>query len=174
MDINDIPARGDLEKIILRFESRYIPEPMSGCWLWFGACDAKLYGKMNLGGGVYVKAHRLAFVLYNGPLLHNACHHCNNPACVNPDHLFDGTRSENTKDSWDKGRREHIQMPRGEAAVHSKLSADQVVDIRRRLGGGDLPARIAPDFGVSAQAVYAIRDGAVWRHLLAAESVLLG
>lgn len=166
MHINDIPSRRDIAKIVARFESRFIPEPMSGCWLWFGACDARFYGKMNLGGGIYVKAHRLSFVLFKGPLSANACHHCDNPACVNPDHLFDGTRSENTLDSWRKGRRVHIRTPMGEANNKAKLTAPKVIEIRARLAQGDPVARIALEHGVTVQSIYYVRHGQTWKHLL--------
>lgn len=166
MHINEIPFRGDIAKIVGRFESRYIPEPTSGCWLWFAAADAKGYGRMNLGGGIYVKAHRLSYVLFKGPLDFFALHRCDNPACVNPNHLFDGSWRENTQDSWNKGRRAHIRTPVGEANKKTSLNNEQVYEVRARMARGEKPEALAPEYGVTGATLYNIKNGVTWRHLL--------
>ena len=72
--------------ITLDFEQHYIPEPNSGCWLWLGVPDNYGYGRY---GKPSVKAHRLAWELFRGPLSSGLTidHLCLNKACVNPDHL---------------------------------------------------------------------------------------
>lgn len=88
-----------------KFELKYIPEPNSGCWLWIGAVLPSGYGKMGIYGRT-IGAHRISFELFRGEIpngLH-ICHRCDNPCCVNPDHLFAGTRQDNMQDCIAKGR----------------------------------------------------------------------
>lgn len=75
-----------------------------GCWLWRGALDDKGYGRIKIAKGMRL-AHRISWLLKKGPIGDlNVLHKCDNPACVNPDHLFLGTHSDNMKDCWAKGR----------------------------------------------------------------------
>ena len=83
-----------------RFEEKYIPEPMSGCWLWTAATTVAGYGQLGRAGGrgqTAWMAHRLSWELHRGPIpagMH-IDHLCRNPACVNPDHLEPVTQREN-------------------------------------------------------------------------------
>ena len=87
-----------------RFEEKF--SKSEGCWLWTAALDDKGYGAFGYEGKVQ-KAHRVSVQLYNGVELssdEHVCHTCDTPACVNPEHLFVGTRSDNMKDMVSKGR----------------------------------------------------------------------
>lgn len=90
-----------------RFLSYVIPEPNSGCWLWMGAARNRGYGNFHSPAhGGEVVASRWILEFYKGaiPAGNFACHKCDNPPCVNPDHLFVGSRSENMLDASRKGR----------------------------------------------------------------------
>lgn len=144
-----------------RFHDKISPEPNSGCWLWTGGTNEHGYGIIGLGRrseGVG-KAHRVAYRLYkcdpgDGVVMHK----CDNPACVNPDHLALGSLSDNSRDCARKGRN-FVPDNRGERARWAKLSAEQVADIRKREKAGTEYARA---YGVSKSAVYQIWSGDNW------------
>lgn len=106
------------EVILERIERKISPEPNSGCWLWTGAVSGSGYGKINIGGKFFA-AHRLSYFLHNdlpttNPLF--VCHRCDNPMCVNPEHLFLGTARDNLVDCILKGRNARLlktHCPRG-------------------------------------------------------------
>lgn len=79
------------------------------CWIWTGARDNHGYGKIGVGGGpnrVNLKAHRLSYEMRFGLIQGQnvICHTCDNPSCVNPNHLFEGSQKDNVKDAVRKGR----------------------------------------------------------------------
>jgi HNH endonuclease len=80
-----------------------------GCWIWTGKRNRQGYGRAYSGGefGYEIAAHRLAWELTNGPIPPGLCvlHRCDNPSCVNPDHLWLGSQADNVRDMIDKGRR---------------------------------------------------------------------
>lgn len=91
-----------------RFWAHVIPEPNSGCWLWDGVAGPKGYGYMTtreLGKSTSLSTH-VSLLLVDRPVPRgmSACHHCDNPSCVNPDHLFIGTARDNKDDQIRKGR----------------------------------------------------------------------
>lgn len=92
-----------------RFWKFVSPEPNSGCWLWEGSTDKRGYGQLRLsssgpGSLAYATHVSLALAGRHVPSGKCACHHCDNPPCVNPDHLFIGTQLDNMRDAKAKGR----------------------------------------------------------------------
>lgn len=75
------------------------------CWVWTGCQDDRGRGQISAPGGK-VRVHRLAWTLCNGeiPGGSSVLHRCDNPRCVNPEHLFLGTQADNIHDMWSKGR----------------------------------------------------------------------
>lgn len=133
------------------------------CWLFTGAIDPKTgYGRIGRGArnqGV-VGAHQVSYEIHYGaiPEGKEVCHHCDNRACVRPEHLFAGTRLENVHDSIEKGRK-----PRGERCSYSKLTEDDVSIIRTTY----IPYKVsqyqlAQRFGVSRGAVSRIIKNQTW------------
>jgi len=144
------------ETALARFERKFIPEPNSGCWLWFGATDSDGYGWFRFAPGLYIKATRASWRLYRDvpPDDLNLLHHCDNRPCVNPDHLFLGTAADNNADRARKGR-----SYRGPPPI-AKLTPDKVLLILLDMRG--LKA-IAREFDVSVATVCMIKGGKIWR-----------
>lgn len=141
-----------------RFEAKYTPEALTGCWLWTAASNNLGYGHVWDGEKIEM-AHRLAYRLYRGDIGDKkVLHHCDNPACVNPAHLFLGTMSDNTQDMIRKGR--HF-VPRAE---NSTVTAEQVHKIRAAKDSAELRT-LAKEFGLTYSGAYKIHRGDRWGYL---------
>lgn len=150
-----------------RFMGKASPEPMSGCWLWTGApVDRKSeYGRFAFAG-TQERAHRVSWFMHHGPIpsgLH-VLHRCDNPACVNPDHLFLGTNEDNVADRVAKGR-SGWQARKGEAHPMRKLTEQQVRSIRRRCARGERGSDLAREYGLNRATVSEIVSRRKWRHV---------
>ncbi len=136
-----------------------------GCWLWTANVNHAGYGKYWDGEDL-VSAHRHSWTIHNGPIPAGmlVLHKCDNPPCVNPDHLFLGTHLDNNLDTLRKGRRGYNGAP-GEQNSHSKLTAAKVHDIRRRGDAGEPVYLLAKEYRVGWTAVDRIVKREAWKHL---------
>ena len=141
---------------ISKFFGRTELDPDTGCIEWQGAITSTTgYGKAFYEGK-RIDTHRVSWMLTHGeiPPRMDICHKCDNRKCVNPRHLFVGTRSENMRDARDKGR---LNLSALHAAHPVVLSDDDVREIDRRLTAGETQASIAADFGVKRQTISKIK-----------------
>lgn len=132
------------------FDKHVSPEPNSGCWLWDGSINSDGYG--NIGRNkITQKAHRYVFEKTFGKLEKGlcVCHKCDVPSCVNPDHLFAGTHTDNMRDRAKKGKNNFM-----------KLSINEFKEI---IADNRMQSVIAKEYGVSRSLVSMIKSGKLER-----------
>lgn len=133
----------------------------TGCWNWIGAKKNRNYGGFCYNGK-FEKAHRVSWILYKGeiPAKMCVCHHCDNESCVNSDHLFLGTHTDNMQDKAKKGRSNPC---RGDKASWKKLNSDDVIQIRSLYKTGNYTQRgLAKMYQVSQSAILFLLQGRNW------------
>lgn len=130
----------------------------NGCWEWQAYKLPRGYGLFSFCGQDAL-AHRVAYELFVGPLGENkdVMHSCDNPSCVNPDHLSLGSRKDNMQDAKKKGR-----MRQGETHGRSVLTDAQAKEIKEASG---FQREIAEKYGVSQTTVWEIKSGRKRQHL---------
>lgn len=142
-----------------RFKSFPKERLPNGCLNWSGSIS-RGYGELIVGGkyGKKVRAHRIAYEVAFGAIPLGLCvlHRCDNPRCVNPDHLFLGTQADNLQDMRSKGRQVYVSKP-------MKLDQAKVADIRKRALTGEKTADIAALHGISKAMVWKIVNRKCWR-----------
>lgn len=137
-------------------------ESSSGCWEWLAVKNQDGYGRVKRFGKLE-SAHRVSYELYKGALGENSVlHKCDNPSCVNPDHLFLGTQKDNVDDMIKKGR-QHNNAHKGVAHYRTKLTEKEVLEIFYDTTTSQ--SIIASRFGISQSAVSVIKSKRNWRHL---------
>jgi hypothetical protein len=136
-----------------------------GCWAWKGNKDDKGRGRF-WNGRRQILSSRAAYELLVGSIPDGLliCHHCDNPNCVRPSHLFLGTQAQNMQDMIRKGRK-RINPCRGEKSSSAKLTNQQVIEIRQLISSGVSLSEIGRRFGVWPQTILNIKIERTWRSL---------
>lgn len=131
---------------------------MDKCINWLGAKDKNGYGQTTYQGKQW-KAHRLSYFLEKGSIGPNnlICHKCDNPSCINPKHLFEGTPLDNMRDMISKGRANHYLS---ENNGRAKLNWDIVSEIRNST---ESLRSLAKKFNISKSSVGFIKQNKTWK-----------
>jgi len=137
------------------------------CWVWTASRFRNGYGAMKVDGRM-LRAHRLSWAIHNGPIPLSMCvlHRCDVPGCVNPAHLFLGTKADNMRDCVAKGRFVQRPAPPGEGHHLAKLTDANVLEIRKLYAAGGISQRkLGERFGVAQTNISLIVLRGVWTHL---------
>ncbi len=133
------------------FSGRFTINDTTKCWNW----------NTRKGYGSYkgFPAHRVAWLIYRGcdPIGNYVLHTCDNRRCVNPDHLYLGTQSDNLHDMWSRGRRKH----NGGAAKHGWKKVNQIRDLHAT--GRYSLAALGREFGMNRSMIYKIVNNHIWK-----------
>lgn len=167
---------------------RYVSKS-DGCWEWIGTKAGRKpsYGIFRIGSHRRFYAHRISWTIHHSEIPESlfVLHKCDHPICVNPNHLFFGTQSDNMRDMHEKGRfvsgprlhpermrrgdnhgsRLHPEkVARGELHSNAKLALDNVREIRLRYSWRDCTfANLAQEFGVAESTIFRIVNGTRWK-----------
>lgn len=157
----DLTELGD-EKFVDRFWSKV--DRTGDCWLWTAHIKPQGYGQFTVARGVFFGAHQVAYALTGGPIPAgmSVCHRCDNPPCVNPEHLFLGSQSDNAFDMLRKGRCTRVC---GADHPSARLTEDDVRAIRATERGHRFLRNLAEQYGVSTHAIAQVRARGTWRHV---------
>ena len=143
-----------------RFFSQVNKNTGSDCWHWTGYLN-KGYGSIRINGKM-IKAHRFSYELHKGDIPESMfiLHSCDNSMCVNPEHLSVGSHEDNMRDKVNKNR-----QAKGSNNGNSKLTQEQVREIKNKINLGISQRQIAKEYRVSNPAINKIKTGRTWAHV---------
>ena len=141
----------------------------SACWPWTRFRGNKGYGLFGIKGGKAKRAHRHAYELTHGPIPKGlyACHHCDNPPCCNPAHIFIGTQKDNMQDAIHKNRRADRWSNHHPEETHpsARLTVDQVHDIRSAHTSGTTQSQLARQYNIAVMTVHNLVNRKTWKQI---------
>lgn len=154
----------DPQHLANRIMNRIKEIDSNGCWIWGGTLSAG-YGCMTILKKSK-RVHQVSWSITRGKLIPSGmcvCHKCDNRKCVNPEHLFLGTHSENMKDCYEKGRSKlrNQSFPK-DSNPSAKLNQNDVDNIREMLNVGKTQKAIANTYHISQSQVSNIKRGIRW------------
>ena len=148
-----------------RLKANMVVNVTTGCWEWQGS-KRNGYGRITIGSRKdgtrrVAMAHRVSYELFKGEIPDGMeiCHKCDNPCCINPNHLFAGTRQDNIDDREQKGRN---NPPKGEHNGRAKLTKSQIVEIRQKHQQGATLRGLGREYGVNKTTIADIVSGKHW------------
>lgn len=138
-----------------------MPADIAKCWIWAGSTNLGGYGQLRIKRKP-VMAHRYMYEYIHGavPKKRHVCHHCDNRPCVNPAHLFVGSRWDNMRDAISKGR-----MKCGEQHYMARLSEALVRQIRNDYASGARITDLSKRFGVGPPNIHNVVNRNTWKHV---------
>jgi hypothetical protein len=167
-EASEVDEREQLKQLLLSRIVKVDGPLDTQCWEWTeGYRNRDGYGNFRWKGEQWL-AHRLSYICFIGPIPNNllCCHHCDNPPCINPSHLFLDDHQGNMDDMMQKGR-----GPIGERNGYAKLCDDDVASIKFLLGTGRYShTAIAENFSVTSSTIGYVTRGAIWAHIAPATS----
>ncbi|GAO01936.1 HNH endonuclease signature motif containing protein [Anaeromyxobacter sp. PSR-1] len=140
-----------------RFWKKVRIDPETGCWIWTGSLSGNGYGSLNLGRGLYIKAHRFAYETFVGQIAEGLelAHSCDVKQCCNPAHLRATTHAENIQEAWDRNL-----CPRKRRKFIGSENAERIVELLRDTD--QTYYEIADAFGIGYLTVVHINSGFHW------------
>ena len=163
--------------IMSRLLAKVNVDEESGCWNWQWGKNKKGYGRLSVNG-IAQLAHRLIYKETYGEFDKKlfVCHHCDNPGCCNPEHLFLGTNTDNIRDASRKGRMAHgdnhyvrrhpENRVRGSRIGAAVLTEDKVLAIRMQYDEGGVTKReLGKLYGVHETTILALLRRDTWTHV---------
>lgn len=160
---NVLPIREFSESEIIKFRNKIIKgDDVNDCWGWLGAKGVNNYSIFKIKYERY-RASRVSYFLEYGidPENLDVCHTCDNPICINPKHLFLGTRLDNMKDASLKNR-----MCKGGDNIKSKLKESDIPKIKEIYSkGGISQLKLSKQFSVSQAIIARVISSKLWKHV---------
>jgi hypothetical protein len=166
--ISNLTKEQKLERLKENYEKRVIRQ--DNCWSWNGPSDSGGYPVMGCrkecGSD---RGHRASYLIHKGPIpkgMH-VCHACDNPICTNPKHLWLGTHKQNNDDKIKKGRGNYNKPPHkvGSKNGSSKLTEEQVREIKILIDNGLASRYIGKKYSVSKTTILRIKNNTHWKHV---------
>lgn len=148
-------------RVVEVFHSRLVKG--DGCWIMNGKLDSRSRNRIYTPLGTML-AHRISYLMFHGEIPHGleVCHSCDNPGCVNPNHLWLGTHTDNMRDMEQKGRG---NQQKGERCGKAKLKEKQVIKIRSLYSSGFSYRKLAARFKMDASSIGDIVNRHTWSHI---------
>lgn len=152
-------------------------EKTDSCWLWKLKPGGEGYGEIQCNPlGIKMTAHRFSYEIFKGPIPKGkwVLHHCDVRLCVNPQHLYAGTAADNNRDTKMRGRtcrgKKHPAylypdfIKNGEENPNAKLTEKVILEMFRRIIGGEFQKNLAKEYGINRSLISAIIARRLWRH----------
>lgn len=159
------PAKGKFGRVCsmsCRLKEKKIVDLDTACWIWLGAANRDGYGSIGVEGKKTMLAHRVSYLEFRGEIPEGAkvLHHCDNPSCINPEHLFLGSQKDNVHDMIDKGRKAVLK---GSTHPRSKLTVAQVEQVAILRSQGLSQTEVGKALGITQAVVSKIERGDIWK-----------